>query len=260
MLFFLLLCLFYGNRELTLEEIWEKPAVQRVVKDGLTLAEAAQEEGAPSQPTLSKYMRRLRESEKYRPKLPKIFQRPRLLPNPDRLPLNSQRQYEVQQEFADVIAKYLRPTYNYPVVSTVAAGAFNEVLDETIEPIGNYPSTLQLRSKRTADGQLLSPFALEVKGHAMTNSTLPNHFPDGAQALIDPCAQVNVGSFVAVLDLTDRSLMLRQLVKETGADKLALKPLNSDYSTLAYDDEHYSVSGVVAEVCLRLKRLIAKTN
>ncbi|RRD58022.1 S24 family peptidase [Comamonadaceae bacterium OH2545_COT-014] len=143
--------------------------------------------------------------------------------------------------------------HTYPVITRISAGAFNGSNQADHEPVGAYHST-RLVKPRVVDGAARQPFAVQVSGHAMTNPASPWDFPHGTLALCDPGCMPDLNDFVAVVDLTDETLALRQLVNRARLPErdLWLVALNPDpaYAAIKLDDGMHAVAGVVLEAYL----------
>lgn len=148
----------------------------------------------------------------------------------------------------------------YPIYSRVPGGAFNGSNQREMEAIGEYATDMFI--KQVADKP--APFAMQVRGHSMTNPTAEVQFPDGTLALCDPGQMPDLGDFVVVVDTTDETLTLKRLVNRAAPPEreLWLEPLNPapDYAAVRYNDEHHQVVGVVVDAMLPVFREPSKTG
>ena len=90
----------------------------------------------------------------------------------------------------------------------------------------------------------------------MTNPQALTHFPDGSRVLVNPSLEPSLNDFVAVVDLTDGSITLKQLVNKARLPErdLWLQPLNNDFASIKFEDDMHEVIGVVVDATLSLFR------
>lgn len=133
--------------------------------------------------------------------------------------------------------------YRYPVISQVAAGAWQEAI-EAYEPWA-YDTFEQ------ADYQAKgSAFWLKVSGDSMT-SPVPPSIPEGHLILVDTGIEPRPGDMVVAKLVDADEATFKLLVADAG--QLYLKPLNPAYRMIPID-ERCRLIGVVVEAKMKLRR------
>ncbi|SFP39069.1 Helix-turn-helix [Geopseudomonas sagittaria] len=133
--------------------------------------------------------------------------------------------------------------YRYPVISRVAAGAWQEAI-ETCDPWAY--DTFEL-----ADYQAKGPaFWLHVSGDSMT-SPVPPSIPEGHLILVDTGIEPRPGDMVVAKLVDADEATFKLLVADAG--QLYLKPLNPAYRMIPID-ERCRMIGVVVEAKMKLRR------
>lgn len=133
--------------------------------------------------------------------------------------------------------------YRYPVISRVAAGAWQEAI-ETCDPWAY--DTFEL-----ADYQAKGPaFWLHVSGDSMT-SPVPPSIPEGHLILVDTGIEPRPGDMVVAKLVDADEATFKLLVADAG--QLYLKPLNPAYRMIPID-ERCRLIGVVVEAKMKLRR------
>lgn len=133
--------------------------------------------------------------------------------------------------------------YRYPVISRVAAGAWQEAV-EACDPWAY--DTFEL-----ADYQAKGPaFWLQVSGDSMT-SPVPPSIPEGHLILIDTGIEPRPGDMVVAKLVDADEATFKLLVTDAG--QLYLKPLNPAYRMIPID-ERCRLIGVVVEAKMKLRR------
>lgn len=133
--------------------------------------------------------------------------------------------------------------YRYPVISRVAAGAWQEAI-EACEPWAY--DTFELADYQ-AKG---SAFWLQVSGDSMT-SPVPPSIPEGHLILVDTGIEPRPGDMVVAKLVDADEATFKLLVADAG--QLYLKPLNPAYRMIPID-ERCRLIGVVVEAKMKLRR------
>lgn len=133
--------------------------------------------------------------------------------------------------------------YRYPVISQVAAGAWQEAI-EAYEPWAY--DTFELADYQ-AKG---SAFWLKVSGDSMT-SPVPPSIPEGHLILVDTGIEPRPGDMVVAKLVDADEATFKLLVADAG--QLYLKPLNPAYRMIPID-ERCRLIGVVVEAKMKLRR------
>lgn len=133
--------------------------------------------------------------------------------------------------------------YRYPVISQVAAGAWQEAI-EAYEPWAY--DTFELADYQ-AKG---SAFWLKVSGDSMT-SPVPPSIPEGHLILVDTGVEPRPGDMVVAKLVDADEATFKLLVADAG--QLYLKPLNPAYRMIPID-ERCRLIGVVVEAKMKLRR------
>lgn len=133
--------------------------------------------------------------------------------------------------------------YRYPVISQVAAGAWQEAI-EAYEPWAY--DTFELADYQ-AKG---SAFWLKVSGDSMT-SPVPPSIPEGHLILVDTGIEPRPGDMVVAKLVDADEATFKLLVADAG--QLYLKPLNPAYRMIPID-ERCRMIGVVVEAKMKLRR------
>ncbi|WP_227732055.1 LexA family protein [Yersinia proxima] len=138
----------------------------------------------------------------------------------------------------DDVQKPITPAYEYPLFTTVQAGAFSAVDGQYMEKDAKkWIST----SKKASDRS----FWLEVEGNSMTAPPggTPS-FPAGIYILIDPEEAVNPGDFcVAGID-NGSEVTFKRLAKDAG--EFYLEPLNPSFRMLPFSENCHIIGKVVS--------------
>lgn len=133
--------------------------------------------------------------------------------------------------------------YRYPVISRVAAGAWQEAI-EACDPWAY--DTFELADYQ-AKG---SAFWLQVSGDSMT-SPAPPSIPEGHLILVDTGIEPRPGDMVVAKLVDADEATFKLLVADAG--QLYLKPLNPAYRMIPID-ERCRLIGVVVEAKMKLRR------
>lgn len=133
--------------------------------------------------------------------------------------------------------------YRYPVISQVAAGAWQEAI-EAYEPWAY--DTFELADYQ-AKG---SAFWLKVSGDSMT-SPVPPSIPEGHLILVDTGVEPRPGDMVVAKLVDADEATFKLLVADAG--QLYLKPLNPAYRMIPIDERCHLI-GVVVEAKMKLRR------
>ncbi|KPY79313.1 MULTISPECIES: LexA family protein [Pseudomonas syringae group genomosp. 2] len=124
--------------------------------------------------------------------------------------------------------------YRYPVVSTVAAGAWAEA----VEPdFSDRYETSDYKAKGRA-------FWLEVSGDSMTAPSGMS-VPEGMLILVDPGVEARPGKLVVAKLPSSNEATFKKLIDDAG--QLYLKPLNPGYSMIKCTDD-CKIIGVAVRV------------
>ncbi|RMR20781.1 MULTISPECIES: LexA family protein [Pseudomonas syringae group] len=124
--------------------------------------------------------------------------------------------------------------YRYPVVSTVAAGAWAEA----VEPgFSDRYETSDYKAKGRA-------FWLEVAGDSMTAPSGVS-VPEGMLILVDPGVEARPGKLVVAKLPSSNEATFKKLIDDAG--QLYLKPLNPGYSMIKCTDD-CKIIGVAVRV------------
>ncbi|WP_312385040.1 LexA family protein [Atlantibacter subterraneus] len=111
----------------------------------------------------------------------------------------------------------LNPRYEYPLFTSVPAGAFSEVGTFTESDAKAWVATTKKASK--------DAFWLEVKGHSMTAPQgMRPSFPEGMLILVDPAEEVEAGDFCVAGVFGDSEVTFKKYTWDDG--KHWLEPLN----------------------------------
>ncbi|MDU8542931.1 helix-turn-helix domain-containing protein [Pseudomonas amygdali] len=124
--------------------------------------------------------------------------------------------------------------YRYPVVSTVAAGAWSEA----VEP--GFSDRYEI-SDYKAKGRA---FWLEVAGDSMTAPSGMS-VPEGMLILVDPGVEARPGKLVVAKLPSSNEATFKKLIDDAG--QLYLKPLNPGYSMIKCTDD-CKIIGVAVRV------------
>ncbi|WP_223285786.1 LexA family protein [Pseudomonas amygdali] len=127
--------------------------------------------------------------------------------------------------------------YRYPVISSVAAGAWAEAVEL-------YPAGFSDRyevSDYKAKGRA---FWLEVRGDSMTAPSGMS-VPEGMLILVDTGSEVRSGKLVVAKLPSSDEATFKKLIEDAG--RLYLKPLNPGYSMIACTEE-CKIIGVAVRV------------
>lgn len=107
--------------------------------------------------------------------------------------------------------------YEYPLFTSVPAGAFSEVGSFTENDAKAWVATTKKASK--------DAFWLEVKGHSMTAPQgMRPSFPEGMLILVDPAEEVDAGDFCVAGVFGDSEVTFKKYTWDDG--KHWLEPLN----------------------------------
>jgi len=107
--------------------------------------------------------------------------------------------------------------YEYPLFTSVPAGAFSEVGTFTESDAKAWVATTKKASK--------DAFWLEVKGHSMTAPQgMRPSFPEGMLILVDPAEEVDAGDFCVAGVFGDSEVTFKKYTWDDG--KHWLEPLN----------------------------------
>lgn len=107
--------------------------------------------------------------------------------------------------------------YEYPLFTSVPAGAFSEVGTFTESDARAWVATTKKASK--------DAFWLEVKGHSMTAPQgMRPSFPEGMLILVDPAEEVDAGDFCVAGVFGDSEVTFKKYTWDDG--KHWLEPLN----------------------------------
>lgn len=111
----------------------------------------------------------------------------------------------------------LNPRYEYPLFTSVPAGAFSDVGAFTENDAKGWVATTKKASK--------DAFWLEVKGHSMTapQGVKPS-FPEGMLILVDPAEDVEPGDFCVAGVYSDSEVTFKKYTWDDGQPWL--EPLN----------------------------------
>lgn len=233
------------------EELLQHPAIVAVIKTGNAM-QASRETGTPH-PTIYEYLERIRE-DGLAHHLPARYQRKRRSPAGSRPTPSPANRDEI---VSHALSAHARQVFTYPVVAHIPAGAFDVVginaFPPLLDPIDEYTTDIHVPR---GDRNKPPPFAFIVRGDSMTNPQALTHFPDGSRVLVNPSLEATLNDFVAVMDLTDGSITLKQLVNKAKLPErdLWLQPLNSDYAPIKFEDDMHEVVGVVVDATLPLFR------
>lgn len=109
--------------------------------------------------------------------------------------------------------------YEYPLFTSVQAGAFTETGSFTERDLKDWVATTKKASAKA--------FWLEVAGHSMTapQGSKPS-FPEGMLILVDPEEDVEPGDFCVAGIHNDSEMTFKRYVREDGKDWL--EPLNTN--------------------------------
>ncbi|NDJ59417.1 LexA family transcriptional regulator [Enterobacteriaceae bacterium 4M9] len=128
--------------------------------------------------------------------------------------------------------------FEYPLFTTVQAGAFSDVDPYTEEKAKAWIPT----AKRAHNGS----FWLEVVGHSMTapQGVRPS-FPEGMLILVDPYEDVGPGDFCVATAHDDTEATFKKFTWDDG--KAWLEPLNPNprYQPILFDENHRVIGKVV---------------
>ncbi|RMP50550.1 Repressor protein c2 [Pseudomonas savastanoi pv. retacarpa] len=124
--------------------------------------------------------------------------------------------------------------YRYPVVSTVAAGAWMEAVESSFSD--RYETT-DYKAKGRA-------FWLEVAGDSMTAPTGVS-VPEGMLILVDPGVEARPGKLVVAKLPSSNEATFKKLIDDAG--QLYLKPLNPGYAMIKCTDD-CKIIGVAVRV------------
>lgn len=112
---------------------------------------------------------------------------------------------------------FLSRQYEYPLFTSVPAGAFSEVGSFTENDAKAWVATTKKASK--------DAFWLEVKGHSMTAPQgMRPSFPEGMLILVDPAEEVEAGDFCVAGVFGDSEVTFKKYTWDDG--KHWLEPLN----------------------------------
>ncbi|TES70916.1 helix-turn-helix domain-containing protein [Pseudomonas syringae pv. tomato] len=124
--------------------------------------------------------------------------------------------------------------YRYPVVSSVAAGAWAEAVEEAFSD-----------RYETSDYKAKGPgFWLEVVGDSMTAPSGMS-VPEGMLILVDPGVEARPGKLVVAKLPSSNEATFKKLIDDAG--QLYLKPLNPGYSMIKCTDD-CKIIGVAVRV------------
>jgi SOS-response transcriptional repressor LexA len=126
-----------------------------------------------------------------------------------------------------------------PVISWVAAGAWNEAADP-------YAPGNAARWEDVDEPFDRSAFALEVRGDSMENPSGRASFPEGCLIVVDPARKAKSGDFVVVRNNDWDEATFKQYIVDGGV-KL-LRPLNAQYPTLQVKPGTVMVGVVVLKI------------
>lgn len=126
-------------------------------------------------------------------------------------------------------------TFRYPVISWVSAGAWAEA----VEPYPPGHSDTYEFSEYDSKGPA---FWLEVKGDSMTAPTGLS-IAEGTLVLVDTGVEATPGKLIVAKQPDSNEATFKKLVSDGG--KLFLKPLNSSYPTVAFEEDCRVVGVVV---------------
>ncbi|WP_412534753.1 LexA family protein [Pseudomonas amygdali] len=142
-------------------------------------------------------------------------------------------QFSGEQSNVEMTAQPER-MYRYPVVSTVAAGAWSEA----VEPgFSDRYETSDYKAKGRG-------FWLEVAGDSMTAPSGMS-VPEGMLILVDPGVEARPGKLVVAKLPSSNEATFKKLIDDAG--QLYLKPLNPGYSMIKCTDD-CKIIGVAVRV------------
>ncbi|HGB3909061.1 TPA: LexA family protein [Salmonella enterica subsp. enterica serovar Birkenhead] len=128
------------------------------------------------------------------------------------------------------------PTFEYPLLSSVQAGAFtaNDYSYTERDAIKWIATTTKASEKA---------FWLEVEGHSMTapQGAIPS-FPEGILILVDPNESINPGDF-CVARMGSDEFTFKRLIREGG--EFYLQPLNPQFPLLKINENCQTVGRVI---------------
>lgn len=223
-----------NNSLLKLEDILRHPAVQDILADDQLSQLAAASRHGMAQGTLSTWLARVREVA------------------PEKLPerLREARARRSNTSAGNVSA-FSKGGYKYPIYARAKAGSADAHPQFDAEPLGHFHSGIRIPAR---DG--VAPFALRIRGDSMTNPTLPYHFPEGTDVLIDPHIEPQSADFVAVAFAENGGrVMVKRLVRNDRTDSGlpgahpvdTLVSLNPIYAPIRLDNDQHRVIGVVVD-------------
>ena len=132
----------------------------------------------------------------------------------------------------------VKPQYEYPLLTSVQAGAFSEAETILQRDAKNFVSTTTKASENA--------FWLEVSGHSMTSNpgSRPS-FPEGILILVDPEQEVRPGDFCVAGIFNNSEVTFKRFVWEDG--KPWLEPLNNNprYQSIPCDENCRIIGKVV---------------
>lgn len=239
------------------EDLLKHPAMVALLETG-DVGVASARTGIPK-PTLYGFIRRIRE-DGLGHHLPARYQRQRRSPSPtapSAAPPPTLSPANRDEIISHSLSAHARQVFTYPVVAHIPAGAFDVVgvnaFPPLLDPIDEYTTDIHVPR---GDRNKPPPFAFIVRGDSMTNSQALTHFPDGSRVLVNPSLEPSLNDFVAVVDLTDGSITLKQLVNKARLPErdLWLQPLNNDFASIKFEDDMHEVIGVVVDATLSLFR------
>lgn len=132
----------------------------------------------------------------------------------------------------------IKRTYNYPILSSIQAGAFSETFDYANSMCYEY-----LESAIETEGE---GFFLEIKG-----SSMEPKFNEGDMILIDTGLKPHPGDYVAAVN-GDGEATFKQYKElgeyaECGNPHFELVPLNPLFPTLSTKRQHIRIIGVAVQ-------------
>lgn len=226
------------NAPLTPEQILAHPAVQALLADPKLSQRSAADRYNVGPTTLSRWLRSLRQ------------QAPESLPS--RLSQGRHRSSLKAHPpiSADVPSRFKRGRYSYPVYAYARAGAADVTPQFDGDPLDFFESGVEIRKY---NGNL-PPFAVRVRGHAMTDPSRQYHFPEGTDVLVNPNIEPRNGDFVAVMDTKKYGgLIIKQIFAKAGAGGAVtrtLVSLNRNVPDIPLDGIRYQLMGVVVDSML----------
>ena len=146
-------------------------------------------------------------------------------------------QYGVGEPKAEYTVDTNIKTRMFPLITNKQAARWSK---KAIESIHKKAISWEITSSKPSS----NAFWLNVVGDSMTAQSGLS-VPDGYNILVDVDKKAQSGDLIVAKRVADAQIIFKQLIIDAG--EKYLKPLNSAYKLIEFDDEDYRIIGVVLE-------------